>query len=233
MRKWWVNLAVLVALGLFISLWTKTDVLSAADEQPQVAQAGKKADEKASEKANQAKSDIIGIHKQLEKVKTDLAKDKKYACCIKPSCDFCALTMVMCPCGMNLSKDKPVCPECLAGWKAGQGVFKKVDAKKVNMAPAAMLKKMMEMKAKLIGAIKKALLEKASLEKVSLKVAGMSCDACKTGVQAALQNISGVKGVEVSLQTGETIVKHEKGKVTIAQLVKAIEEKGFQASVKK
>ncbi len=52
-------------------------------------------------------------------------------------------------------------------------------------------------------------------------------------MQAALQNISGVKGVEVSLQTGETVVKHEKGKVTIAQLVEAIEESGFQASVKK
>ncbi len=176
MKKWWVSLAVLVALGLFISLWTKTDVLSAADEQPQVAQADKKADEKASEKANQSKSDIIGIHKQLEKVKTDLAKEGKYSCCIKPSCDFCAMTMVMCPCGMNLSKDKPVCPECLAGWKAGQGSNKNMDAQKVKMAPDAMLKKMMEMKAKLIsliGAIKKASLKKASFEEVSLKVTGM------------------------------------------------------------
>jgi len=231
MKRQKVSLAVLVALGLFTSLWIGTAFLSATDEQPRVAQAGKKTTEKASEKPSKAENDIKGIHKQLEKVKTGLAKDGKYACCIKPTCDFCALTAVKCPCGINLSQNKPVCPECLAGWKSGQGVLKNVDVKKVKVAPDKMLKMMMEMKAKLIslavGAIKK-----TSLKQVSLKVDGIVCGACETKIRAALQNVPGVKGTEVSLEDAEVVVKHEKGKVTVAQLIKAVEESGFQASVK-
>ncbi|MFQ6042326.1 MAG: heavy-metal-associated domain-containing protein, partial [Candidatus Poribacteria bacterium] len=226
MKRWWVSLAILVVLGLFISLWTQTQVLSAAKEQSKVAQTGKK----ASEKPSQAESDIKGIHKQLEKVKAALAKDGKYSCCINPTCDFCALTARMCPCAKNLSQNKPVCPECLAGWKSGQGVLKGVDAKNVKMAPDKMLKKLMEMKAKLISSAGAA--EKASLEKVSLKVEGMYCSACETKVQSALQKIPGVKEVEVSLEKGEATVKREKGKVTIAQLIEAIKQSGYQASVK-
>ena len=223
MKKWWVSLAVLVTLGLFISIWAKTDVLPAAKEKPEVAQTG--------EKPSQAESDIKDIHKQLEKVKADLAKDEKYSCCIKPTCDFCALTALMCPCAKNLSQNKPVCPECLAGWKSGQGVLKDVDAKDVKMAPDEMLKKMMKMKAKLIASAVE--IEKALLEKVSLKVEGLYCSACETKVQSALMKIPGVKEAEVSLEKGEALVKREKGKVTTAQLIEAIKQSGYQASVKK
>ncbi len=47
----------------------------------------------------------------------------KYACCLKTSCDFCALKMGECPCGMNAASDKPVCNECKGGWHAGDGAI--------------------------------------------------------------------------------------------------------------
>ncbi|HIE26934.1 TPA: heavy-metal-associated domain-containing protein [Candidatus Poribacteria bacterium] len=87
------------------------------------------------------------------------------------------------------------------------------------------------MKAKLIKLIGSAI-EKASLEKVLLKVEGLYCSACETKVQSALLKIPGVKEAEVSLEKGEAVVKHDKGKVATAQLIEAIKQSGYQASVK-
>lgn len=63
------------------------------------------------------------IHQRIERVKVGLAKKNQYVCCIKPSCDFCLLSMANCRCGANLLTDKPICPECAAGITAGQGIF--------------------------------------------------------------------------------------------------------------
>lgn len=232
MKKRWIVLAVLVALGLFVSLWMETDLLFASREQAKATQTSKKVGEKSSEKPSQAKSNLKEIHKKLEKLKTVLAKDGKYSCCIQPSCNFCALTVGKCPCGKNLSMKKPVCPECLAGWKAGQGRLKNVNPDKVKVAPDKMLKKMMKMKAMLINSAVGAA-EKASLEKLALKVEGMYCGACEVKVQSALKKIPGVKKAKVSLKEEEAIVTYKKGKVAIAQLIEAVKQVGYQASIKK
>lgn len=47
----------------------------------------------------------------------------KYTCCLKHPCDFCALKMGECPCGMNAAKDMPVCNECKGSWYAGDGAL--------------------------------------------------------------------------------------------------------------
>ena len=65
-----------------------------------------------------------------------------------------------------------------------------------------------------------------------LKVEGLYCSACETKVQSALLKIPGVKEAEVSLEKGEAVVKHDKGKVATAQLIEAIKQSGYQASVK-
>src|SRR5262249_42631125 len=44
-----------------------------------------------------------------------------YNCCINPGCVFCQSVGDSCPCGGNLRKGEPVCPECWGGWQAGQG----------------------------------------------------------------------------------------------------------------
>ncbi len=59
----------------------------------------------------------------------------KYACCLKTSCDFCALKMGECPCGMNAASDKPVCNECKGGWHAGDGAIPGKTADQIKTMP--------------------------------------------------------------------------------------------------
>lgn len=46
-----------------------------------------------------------------------------YNCCIKPKCDWCAVHMGTCPCGMAAASGKPVCINCKGGWEAGMGAI--------------------------------------------------------------------------------------------------------------
>lgn len=100
------------------------------------------------------------IRARLAKVKNGLMMEGKYACCISPSCDFCAMAVNGCPCGENLSKGKPVCGECKGGWTAGHGTMPDIDPKDVKTIPDADVKKMYESRAKLIKASKPAKEEK-------------------------------------------------------------------------
>ena len=63
-----------------------------------------------------------------------------------------------------------------------------------------------------------------------LKVEGMSCEGCVEAVTQALQKISGVQKVEVTLNPGAARVEHEAG-VTPEQLIRAVQEAGYQASI--
>jgi len=57
----------------------------------------------------------------IQSVKAQAMKAGKYGCCLKHPCDFCALKMGQCPCGMHAKEDKPVCNECKGSWFAGDG----------------------------------------------------------------------------------------------------------------
>ncbi len=59
----------------------------------------------------------------------------KYVCCLKTACDFCALKMGECPCGMNAASDKPVCNECKGGWHAGDGAIPGQTADQIKTMP--------------------------------------------------------------------------------------------------
>ena len=59
----------------------------------------------------------------------------KYACCLKHSCDSCALKMGQCPCGMNAANDKAVCNECKGGWHAGDGAIPGKTADQIKTMP--------------------------------------------------------------------------------------------------
>lgn len=61
-----------------------------------------------------------------------------------------------------------------------------------------------------------------------LKVEGMSCGHCKMTVEKALKNVPGVEKVEVFLDQGRAVVQ---GQAPISQLIEAVEEEGYQASV--
>jgi hypothetical protein len=53
------------------------------------------------------------------RAKLDAIKKKsRYSCCIKKSCDLCAMRYGKCECAQNLAQNKQVCGQCLPQWKA-------------------------------------------------------------------------------------------------------------------
>ena len=67
------------------------------------------------------------IKARLETVKETLSESGSYNCCVKPSCDWCALHEGACACFTNLLAGEPVCPGCGLGWHNGQGIVDGVD----------------------------------------------------------------------------------------------------------
>ncbi len=70
----------------------------------------------------------------IQKQKQEAITGGKYACCLKHSCEYCALKMGSCPCGMNAASDKAVCNECKGGWHAGDGAISGKTADQINHA---------------------------------------------------------------------------------------------------
>ncbi|MBO1579912.1 MULTISPECIES: copper chaperone CopZ [Bacillus] len=62
---------------------------------------------------------------------------------------------------------------------------------------------------------------------VTLNVQGMTCNHCKMAVTNALQELAGVKNVEVELQAGTVAVEYDEAKVNVEQLKDVIEEQGY------
>ena len=91
------------------------------------------------------KQKLSDLHKRLAAFKADLTKAGKYSCCLKESCDFCALAAAMCPCGMKV-QNEAVCGECKMAWQAGQGKVPNVRASNVKALPDDMAKMMMDMR---------------------------------------------------------------------------------------
>jgi len=80
------------------------------------------------------------------------------------------------------------------------------------------------------------LLPSQDFERVVLHVDGMTCRKCVKPLKKALLRIPGVKIVDVSYSEGRAFLECEKGKVSDAQLVRAIEDQStffytYKASV--
>ncbi len=58
-----------------------------------------------------------------------------YRCCLKHSCDLCALKLGACPCDEQLDAGKPVCNECKGGWYTGDGEAKGKTAAQIKTFP--------------------------------------------------------------------------------------------------
>lgn len=61
----------------------------------------------------------------------------------------------------------------------------------------------------------------------TLKVSGMTCGHCEKAVKNALEDLSGVSGVEVHLDTGHVDVTYDKSEVTIEAMKEAVEDQGY------
>jgi copper chaperone CopZ/parvulin-like peptidyl-prolyl isomerase len=65
---------------------------------------------------------------------------------------------------------------------------------------------------------------------VLLKVEGMTCDACAISVETALKSVEGVKEAKASYKKGEAEVEYIEEKVTVDQMIEAINKIGYKAS---
>nr|WP_262886191.1 cation transporter [Rhodothermus marinus] len=65
-----------------------------------------------------------------------------------------------------------------------------------------------------------------------LEVQGMTCEACSQAVVYALRRLEGVQAAEVTLEPPEARVRFDTTKVSVAQLVEAIRNAGFDATLK-
>lgn len=65
------------------------------------------------------------------------------------------------------------------------------------------------------------------MQNVTLDVKGMTCAHCQSSVEKSLENLKGVKNVEVNLDTGKVNVTYDDVKVTVDDMREAVEDQGY------
>ena len=65
----------------------------------------------------------------------------------------------------------------------------------------------------------------------TLNVEGMSCAACVGHVTRALEGLEGVQSARVSLDEKRAVVTYNPAQVQTAQMLEAVDEEGYEASV--
>jgi copper chaperone len=68
------------------------------------------------------------------------------------------------------------------------------------------------------------------MEKTVLKVKGMTCMGCVASVKRVLQQVEGVKAVEVSLEQGSAEVEYDGAQTGMAQLEQAVKNAGYEVA---
>ena len=69
------------------------------------------------------------------------------------------------------------------------------------------------------------------LETVVLHIEGMTCDSCTNSIKYALNKLSGIKDVSISLKEKKAIVKHFPSEVKREEVRDAIDDIGFDATL--
>lgn len=64
-----------------------------------------------------------------------------------------------------------------------------------------------------------------------LRITGMTCTACSSSVETALEKLAGVQKCSVALTTEEAEIHYDVKKISCAQLIDAVEEMGFLAEL--
>jgi copper ion binding protein len=65
------------------------------------------------------------------------------------------------------------------------------------------------------------------MEKIILNIEGMSCAHCVKAVTNAVEALEGVKFVEVNLESKTANVEYDSEKLTLNNIIDAIEEQGY------
>jgi copper chaperone len=66
------------------------------------------------------------------------------------------------------------------------------------------------------------------MEKITLTVKGMTCMGCVRSVKNVLEPISGVTGVEVTLENGQITIDYDPAKSGVDQFKNAINDAGYE-----
>jgi copper chaperone len=64
-----------------------------------------------------------------------------------------------------------------------------------------------------------------------LEVQGMTCGHCVAAVEKALRGQAGVRNASVDLQAGAAEVEYDEASIALEQLIAAIQDEGYSASV--
>lgn len=71
------------------------------------------------------------IQAQLDALKADLAASGNYSCCVRPSCNECAINSGECHCSRVVAANGPCCGECTQAWIEGRGIVEGVDREQI------------------------------------------------------------------------------------------------------
>lgn len=74
---------------------------------------------------------IARVKGELNEIKTTLAQQGAYSCCVDPPCTQCVLHPGECRCRDAVRKHGVACGECTHGWVEGRGIVEGVDAKEL------------------------------------------------------------------------------------------------------
>lgn len=67
---------------------------------------------------------------------------------------------------------------------------------------------------------------------VQLAVQGMTCGGCALAVRSAVKKLDGVKKADVSYKRHSAVITYDSAKVELAQIIAAIGQAGFKATVR-
>ena len=70
-----------------------------------------------------------------------------------------------------------------------------------------------------------------ALKKERFAVTGMTCSACSARVEKAVTALAGTEKVSVNLLTNSLQLSYDEGKLTPAQIIAAVEQAGYGASL--
>lgn len=71
----------------------------------------------------------------------------------------------------------------------------------------------------------------ADPEEITLEVEGMTCGGCAIAARTVLERLDGVQEAEVSYEDSRAVVTYESEAATVEQMIAALKELGYTASV--
>jgi len=71
------------------------------------------------------------------------------------------------------------------------------------------------------------------MAKIELKIQGMHCNSCVKLIEMNLSDVKGVKKTSISLAEKKAIVEFDESKTSPHEIIKAINQSGYIASIQK